>query len=346
MRVLIVDDTVLYRKILQDVLSAIPDVEVVATAPNGKIALSKIDRFRPDLMTLDVEMPEMDGIETLRHLKQKAHRPAVLMVSSLTQHDAEVTLQALNLGAFDFIAKPDGGSFAQNIEMLTEQLVPKIQALIRKNLHRTSNFQRLQSGMTPLTAAPVTRPRIVAIGVSTGGPKALADVIPKLPADLPVPLVVVQHMPPLFTRALANSLNNKSQLTVVEAEHGMALQSGTVYVAPGGKQMKLNTNSIHPKIQLTDDPPENHCRPSVDYLFRSVNEIYGSKALAVIMTGMGRDGTEGLRLLKQSGAYNLAQDEATSVIYGMPMEAVRAGVVDEVLPLNRLAERIDKIVKG
>ncbi len=358
LRVLIVDDTALYRKVLQDVLSAIPGVEVVGTAPNGKIALSKVERFQPDLMTLDVEMPEMNGLETLRNLKLKPIRPAVIMVSSLTQRDAEVTMQALQLGAFDFIAKPSGGSILQNIEALEEQFIPKIEALQKKaapspRIHVPPGKAFPAQGKRALdiqapgaAGRPRAKPQIVALGISTGGPRALAELIPQLPADFPVPLVLVQHMPPVFTKALADSLNKKSAVRVIEAEDGMPLYAGTVFVAPGGKQMKIVGNGLKRKIKITDDPPENHCKPSVDYLFRSVNEIYGSKTLGVIMTGMGRDGTEGMRLLKQNDAYNIAQDETTCVVYGMPMEAVKAGVVDEVLPLAQIAQRITKIVKG
>jgi len=357
-RVLIVDDTALYRKVLRDVLEAIPGVEVIGSAPNGKIALNKLEQLQPDMMTLDVEMPEMNGLETLKNLRFKPHKPAVIMVSSLTQRDAEVTMQALQLGAFDFIAKPSGSSIFQNIDALREQFIPKVEMLRKKMLppqpfhetvQKTVPVQEKQAGAKAFPARPArvfTKPRIVALGISTGGPRALGELIPLLPQDFPVPLVLVQHMPPVFTKALADSLNKKSAVTVLEAEDNMSLQAGTVYVAPGGKQMKIAGNGLQPKIKITDDPPENHCKPSADYLFRSVNEIFAAKTLGVIMTGMGRDGTEGLRLLKQSGAYNLAQDENTCVVYGMPMEAVKAGVVDEVLPLKQIAERITKIVKG
>jgi len=357
-RVLIVDDTALYRKVLRDVLSEIPGVEVVGSAPNGKIALNKVEQLRPDMMTLDVEMPEMNGLETLKMLRSKTLKPAVIMVSSLTQRDAEVTLQALQLGAFDFIAKPSGGSVLQNLDSLKEQFTPKVDALLKKitPAFRSGSAQpkTLFSKGTSVIHTQISvsnrrsgfQPRIVTLGVSTGGPRALAEVIPQLPAGFPLPLVLVQHMPPVFTKALADSLNKKSTVNVLEAENDMPLQAGTVYIAPGGKQMKISGNSLQPKIKITDDPPENHCKPSADYLFRSVNEIFAAKTLGVIMTGMGRDGTEGLRLLKESGAYNIAQDEATCVVYGMPMEAVKAGVVDEVLPLHKIAERISKLVKG
>ncbi len=356
LRILIVDDTALYRKILRDVLESMPGTEVVATAPNGKIALTKIDQFEPDLVTLDVEMPEMDGLETLRNLKSKPSKPAIIMVSSLTQRDAEVTLQALQLGAFDFIAKPSGGSIVQNVNALKDQFTPKIETL-RKRLRPVGIHKQVPqiSGTKPsipiketisAPRIPIHKPQVVALGISTGGPKALAEIIPQLPGDFPIPMVLVQHMPPVFTKALADSLNRKSAVTVVEGENGMPLQPGHVYIAPGGKQMKIVANGQTNVIKITDDPPENHCKPSVDYLFRSVNAIYGAKTLAVIMTGMGRDGTQSLHQMKQSGAYVIAQNEATSVVFGMPMEAIKAGVVDEILPLDQIAGKIIKLARG
>ncbi len=357
-KVLVVDDTLLYRKVLRDVLSSFSETEVVGTASNGKAALEKIEELSPDLVTLDVEMPVMDGLETLSALKEAKKDVKVIMVSALTKKDAQVTMRALQLGAFDFIAKPDGGSLNENVESLKLQFAPKIRVLKPRLQGRArAGKEEKEEAMPGRTSSPApapppvrgrrtppSRPSIVAVGVSTGGPKALTEVIPRLPADLPVPVAVVQHMPPVFTGALAENLDKKSALAVVEAEDGTPLEAGRVYIAPGGKQMRIGGSSTSPVVRVTDDPPENHCKPSVDYLFRSVREVFGPKALGVIMTGMGRDGTEGLKEMKKSGAFVLAQDEATCVVYGMPMEAVKAGVVDEILPLEKLAERITALV--
>ncbi len=366
-KVLVVDDTALYRKIIKDVLSEIPNIEVVGSAPNGKIALSKIEVFRPDIITLDLEMPEMDGLDTLRQIKLQQKNVAAIMISAHTTKGAKTTLQALELGAFDFITKPDGSNFVDNLKSLKEQFIPKIEAyLSKKNIRKALHPKPQPVLPAKQTAAPVRskptvnqsnhivnkgliqKPKIVAIGISTGGPKALAEVIPQLPETLPVPVVIVQHMPPVFTKALAESLNKKSVLNIVEAGDGEILKPGTVYIAPGGKQMKISSGSIPEKyfINITDDPPENHCKPSVDYLFRSVAELFPGKALGVIMTGMGRDGTKGLIKMKQVGAKVLSQNEETCVVYGMPMEAVKAGVVDDVVPLFNMAKHIVKVVNG
>jgi two-component system chemotaxis response regulator CheB len=365
LRILVVDDTALYRKILTDVLAKLPGVEVVGTAQNGKVALGKIAQLRPDLITLDVEMPEINGLETLRQLKHSAPTVKAIMVSTHTSHGAKVTMEALALGAFDFIAKPDSWDIEKNIETLQTQLHPIIAALSNKKAIQSllRNGQPIQSLSSILPRTPAASPSdivhrvqtivhtdrvdIVAIGISTGGPKALVEVIPKLPRPLGVPVVIVQHMPPLFTAALAESLNQKSALTVVEDKNSQVLEPDMVYIAPGGKQMKIvrSERTQPPTLAITDDPPENHCKPSVDYLFRSIAQLYASRALGVIMTGMGADGVLGLRLMKRLGAQVLAQDEASCVVFGMPMEAIKAGVVDVVLPLDQIAEEISRQVR-
>ncbi len=345
LRVLVVDDTIMYRKVLSDIFNSLPGVEVVGTAANGRIALSRVERLKPDLVSLDVEMPELNGLETLRELKKNYPATGVVMVSSLTRSGASVTVEALHNGAFDFITKPADGGPAQNAAELTGQLAPIVEA-----------FQAKQNGDVPLrkpetspvvrTAATAGPVEIVGVGVSTGGPNALPKVLAPLPADFRVPVVVVQHMPAVFTAALAETLDQKSALHVVEAQDGMVLEAGTVYLAPGGKQMKLvRTSPLNPvRVAVTDDPPVNHCKPAVDYLFRSLAQIYQGRALGVIMTGMGNDGTLGLRLMKRVGARVLAQDQATSTVFGMPAEAIKAGVVDQVLPRESLAAEILKSV--
>jgi len=360
-RVLVVDDTSLYRKLLSDVLQQIDGTEVVGTASNGTIALAKVTQCHPDLLTLDVEMPAMNGLETLRRLRDVAPQVGVIMVSAHTTQGAKITMEALDLGALDFITKPEGKDPAQNMADLRRQLHPllstfrtrkQVKSLLRSpngSLSRRPTAEAEVGSTLPLPVEPVTprltapptggRIEIVAIGVSTGGPQALAQLIPKLPGHLGVPIVVVQHMPPMFTAALAESLDRKSALTVVEGQHEQILEPNTVYIAPGGKHMKIVRRGAqqYPCLLVTNDPPENHCKPSVDYLFRSVAQGYGNRALGVIMTGMGADGTLGLRLMKRQGATVFAQDEASCVVYGMPMEAIKAGVVDTVVPLEQLA---------
>ncbi len=359
LRVLVVDDTVLYRKALTDVLALIPNVEVVGSAGNGKIGLNKIEQLRPDLMTLDFEMPVMNGLQTLRELKKKNSDVAVIMVSAHTSAGAAVTMEALELGAYDFIAKPSGGSLEQNREALLKQLKPVIQSVTtRRILSRTlrkkptTPLPKKQSvaipSPAPSPAVPLKsagRIDIVAVGISTGGPNALAVLIPLLPKNLRVPVVIVQHMPPVFTKAMADSLDKKSAVHVKEAEQDELIQAGRVYIAPGGRQMRLTRRAGGIAVELTDDPPENHCRPAADYLFRSVSKLYDNRAMGVIMTGMGSDGVLGLRLMKRRGARVIGQDKTTCVVYGMPMEAAKAGVIDLVLPLKRIAPEIIRMVQ-
>ncbi len=373
-RVLVVDDTVLYRKVVSDVLAMIPEVEVVGTANNGKIALAKLEQLKPDLMTLDFEMPEMDGLATLLELQKIKSDVAVVMVSAHTSEGAAVTMKALERGAFDFIAKPDGSSLEKNRQALLSQLKPVVQSVATRRLLRPALAGPARPGVqgpaaTPVRLTPAVPPRphltsqpamaaapvrplqpagrvaVVAIGISTGGPNALAEVIPRLPKNLRVPVVVVQHMPPVFTKALADSLDQKSLVKVVEAQGDERLEAGHVYIAPGGRQMKVVKKAAGEFLQLTDDPPENHCKPAADYLFRSVSSVYGNRALGVIMTGMGADGVKGLRLMKQQGAQVIAQDEESCVVFGMPMEAIKAGVTDVVMPLQQISAEIVNRVK-
>jgi two-component system, chemotaxis family, protein-glutamate methylesterase/glutaminase len=352
-KALIVDDTILYRKILSDTLSAIPGVEVIGTAGNGRIALSRIKQLKPDFITLDFEMPQMDGLETLKELKKVDSDVLAIMVSAHTHSGAKITLKALEEGAFDFIAKPDGSSLEENKQTLLRQLKPVVNGLITKKtlsgiLNKKTPLKREKTKISAQKTSSVVptvssrRPgviKIIAIGISTGGPTALAEVIPKLP-ELKVPVVIVQHMPPIFTEALAESLDRKSILTVVEGKDNEKLEPGKVYIAPGGKQMKVVSLGADLLLKVTDDPPENHCRPAVDYLFRSLSNKFSNNALGIIMTGMGSDGTVGAKLMKRKGSFIIAQDEGSCVVFGMPAEAIKAGVVDEVVPLNRMADAI------
>ncbi|RLB73720.1 MAG: chemotaxis response regulator protein-glutamate methylesterase [Deltaproteobacteria bacterium] len=365
-KVLIVDDTILYRKVIGDILKAEDGIEVVGTANNGKIAISRINTLKPDLLTLDIEMPVCNGIEVLEYLRENKVDTNAIMLSSLTRKGGDMTMKALELGAFDFIPKPEGGSMAENQAFIKQNLIPKIKAYARHHSIRSVLSGRrttpatTAAGPSRPAAAPASDPSkrivtkkrarpssIIAIGISTGGPNALTRMLPMLQAPIGVPVVIVQHMPPLFTKSLATSLDGKCSLQVKEAEDGEVLQNNVVYIAPGGKQMKIIAEaSGHGKVKITDDAPENNCKPSADYLFRSVASLFKDRVTALIMTGMGNDGTKGLRLVKRHGAPVIAQDEQSCVVYGMPKEAVSAGVVDVSLPLDRIAAEAVKTLKN
>ena len=364
LRVLVIDDTVLYRKIISETLAAFPEVEVVGTAANGEIALAKLAELAPDLLTLDVEMPVMDGLATLRRLRAMGTGVLVVMVSAHTRQGAAVTMEALQLGAYDFITKPEGDDPKKSRELLVSKFRPIINAVMaQKILRQTINSMAADAppvspgrDMAPCPpqpssilprAEPLGRIEIIAIGISTGGPNALAELLPHLPANLRVPIVIVQHMPKVFTGALAESLDVKCAIRVVEGQTGQFLEPATAYIAPGGRQMRVVAAQGRAGwyLEINDDPPENHCQPSADYLFRSIAATFKGQALGVIMTGMGSDGTLGLRLMKRHGAQVIAQDQATCVVYGMPQEAVKAGVVDVVLPLPEIGAEIMRRVR-
>ena len=362
LRVLVVDDTAVFRRVVSDAFASLPDVEVVGVATNGRAALAKIAELQPDLVSLDIEMPEMNGVQVLEALKLRSSKLGVLVLSALTLKGGELTMKALELGAFDFLTKPTGGNPDQNRAFLRDELEPRVKAFARRceiqKLLKTGPAIPLAPRPAALPVAaeppaskpfprPTQRPELLLIGVSTGGPTALATVLSQLPASFPLPILIVQHMPPLFTASLATSLNAKCHLTVKEAKDGEVPQAGTVYIAPGGSHMKLLAETGGSKrICITDDPPENNCRPAVDFLFRSVAHGFPGKAMAVILTGMGNDGTLGCRLLKRHGGTVIAQDEASCVVFGMPKEVIQAGVVDVVAPLERIAEEILKAVRG
>ena len=372
MRVLVADDAVLFRRLLADVLASLPDVEVVGSAANGKIAIQKVRELKPDLLTLDIEMPEMDGLAVLDALLRSGEPPVeVIVVSALSRRGGDLTMRALEKGAFDFITKPDAATPEQGREALRRELAVRVPAVahrleVRSILRGKSSPAPSETSATNLSGERALgasslggvdmrmqrlsnpeKPDMVLIGVSTGGPVALAKLLPAIPKDIGVPILIVQHMPPIFTKALADSLAAKCAVRVREAIHGESPEANTVYIAPGGRQMRLAAGAGNqPIVELTDDPPENNCRPAVDYLFRSAANRFPGRSMAVILTGMGSDGTLGLRLLKRHGCYVIAQDEASCVIYGMPKAAVDAGVTDVVLPLESIAGRITSIVKG
>jgi two-component system chemotaxis response regulator CheB len=385
LRVLVADDSILFRRVISDVLAALPDVEVVGSASNGKLALQKIKELKPDLLTLDMEMPELDGLGVLDALRTAGAPTSVIVVSALTRKGGQLTMKALERGAFDFITKPETTNAEQGKEAIKRELAPRVKALahrleIRSILRKPPTAPTAPATpapavrpsplapMGPAATAPTTvlndandggiaarmnriirgaRPEMVLIGVSTGGPPALAKLLPEIPATIGVPILIVQHMPPLFTASLAESLRARCTLRVREAADGDVLDNKTVYIAPGGRQMRLVPGADGARvIQITDDPPENNCRPAVDYLFRSVANHFPGRSMAVILTGMGSDGTLGARLLKRHGCAVIAQDEATCVVYGMPKAIVDAGIADAVLPLEAIAARITNTVRG
>jgi two-component system chemotaxis response regulator CheB len=352
-RVLIVDDAVVVRRILTDVLTSDPDIEVAGIAANGQIALQKIQQLAPDLVTMDVEMPTMNGVETVRAIRKTHPKLPVIMFSTLTARGAEATLDALAAGATDYVTKPANvGSVSVAMERIREQLIPKIKGqfghkaaagpapIAAAAAHDTSKPAAASALRTPLVRGPV---KIIAIGTSTGGPNALAEVIPKFPASLPVPVVIVQHMPPIFTKLLASRLSSQGKFPVKEAVHGDRLEPGRGYIAPGDFHMALEKRADGVHVVLHQEAPENSCRPAVDVLFRSVAEIYGGSTLGVILTGMGQDGLRGCTTVKDAGGRVLAQDEPTSVVWGMPGFVAKAGLADKVLPLGDVAEEIVRI---
>jgi two-component system chemotaxis response regulator CheB len=356
-RVLVVDDSVVMRKILSDKLRDTPDMEVVGIASNGIIALQRIPQVNPDVVTLDIEMPEMDGLATLREIKKLYPKIRVLMCSTLTERGASVTMEALALGADDYLTKSTRAQGETAIEAFHDQLLPKIRQFFRDNRSSfTPRAARPASNPAPVAspvptlvrpaglAAPprpkVGHPKAVAIGVSTGGPNALAEVIPMLPRDFPLPIFIVQHMPPMFTRLLAERLQSQSQVKVVEAQQGMVAAPGYVYIAPGDYHMCVARRANGVVLQLNQDPMENSCRPAVDVLFRSVADVYGGSTISVILTGMGQDGLRGVEQLRSLGGYVIAQDEATSVVWGMPGFVVRAGFADSVCDLKSVTPEI------
>ena len=346
MRILVVDDSTLFRKVVRDVLQGVPDVEVVGVAANGRIAIEKIDLLKPDLLTLDVEMPELDGIGVLRELRSRPSSPAAIMLSSLTERGAKKTTEALELGAFDFILKPGGSDLAANTAELSAQLSPRI-AAYRASLCAASNVTASRTKPVDAFPDPISQPpKVCLIGVSTGGPAALAQLMPSFPSDFPLPIVIVQHMPAVFTKTLADSLNVNCQLNVQEIEDGMKIRNGNVYIAPGGKQTQIVPGTPIESFKVTDDPPENHCRPSIDYLFRHAAQIYGGRSMAVILTGMGNDGTEGCRVLKKLGSPVVAEHESSCVVYGMPRSIVESGLANVVKPLGKMAETIQEMALG
>jgi two-component system chemotaxis response regulator CheB len=356
-KVLIVDDSLIFRHAVQETLAGEDGIEIVGSVRNGKKAMEFLESGHADVVTLDLEMPEMDGLATLREIQQRNSQPGtskvgVIMLSAHTRKGADTTLQALELGAFDFIQKPSSSSEDESIALLKRSLVPKI--------HHFGTTQILTAGRKPEScegvpaSTPVKEPGtrtegpfvspgktdIIVIGVSTGGPRSLSEMLPLLCERTDAPILIVQHMPPTFTTSLAESLDKKCRHKVKEGNAGDYVTPNTVYVAPGGVHMVVRKSGAEVMVGTNSQPPENGCRPSVDVLFRSVATTYAHNITAIIMTGMGNDGSKSLRALKRNGARIIAQDEASSVVWGMPGSAVKTGLVDEVLSLLNIPKAV------
>jgi two-component system chemotaxis response regulator CheB len=340
--VLVVDDSVVVRRLVSDVLAGDPAIEVVGTAANGKIALAKIPQLNPDVVTLDVEMPIMDGLETLKHLRGLYPKLPVIMFSTLTERGASATLDALERGASDYVTKPANvGSISASMDAVRAQLIPKIKALCPRG-YTAPAVSAPPATTRPVTSrppeqGPAARIDIVVVGVSTGGPDALTLVISALPKDVPVPIVIVQHMPPVFTALFAQRLDTKSKLAVSEAQAGNRLEPGKVLIAPGNYHLRLRPDKFGVVTQLDQGTPENFCRPAVDVLFRSAAETFGNAVLGVVLTGMGSDGAKGSARIVEAGGSVIVQNAATSVVWGMPGAVVNAGLASDVLPLSDIA---------
>ena len=341
-RVLIVDDSVVVRKLLSDLLASSPLIQLAGTASSGAIALAKIPQSNPDLITLDVEMPGLNGLQTLKEIRKLYPRLPVIMFSTLTDHGAALTLEALSLGASDYLAKPTNSTnLASAMAQVRTDLVAKILALAGRDRHTTASARSVFS-TRPQAGTHVIE--IVAIGTSTGGPNALAEVIPRLPEDFPVPVVVVQHMPPLFTHLLAERLNSQSRIRVREAEAGHALEAGQVWIAPGDHHLIVSRKGLRTTLELNQDPLENSCRPAVDVLFRSVAQVYGPNVLGLVMTGMGSDGARGAAHIREGGGEVFVQDQPSSVVWGMPGAVLHAGCANKVCPLPDISLEIARRV--
>jgi two-component system chemotaxis response regulator CheB len=357
--VVVTDDSAFMRRAIQKMLEKEPEIRVVGTAASGEEGIEMVERLRPDVVTMDVEMPGIGGLEAARTIVER-HGPPIIMVSALTRDGAETTLRALEVGAVDFIPKPDSALI--DIVNVQRELVEKVKhfgsrrAYLRAvrettTIQRSSLTEAPLARRTPGLAPPVVRVRrpvaagarvfaCVAIGTSTGGPVALSQILPHLPAGFPIPIVVVQHMPPGFTRPLAERLDALSSIDVVEGVDGMPLEAGTAIIAPAGRQLRLHRSLGTVRIALGDDEQRSLHVPSVDAMAASVGETYGAGSLGVILTGMGHDGVQGLQVIKERGGYVLGQDEATSVVYGMPRAAAMAGLVDRVVPLQAVSRAL------
>lgn len=348
---IVVDDSALSRKVVRTALESLPGIEILTVARDGVEAVARCQELQPDFVTMDLEMPRMNGIEAVRRLRESCPTTAAVMVSGIS--GADITTEALRAGAFDFVLKPSGCDFDDSVTQLAHQLAEKITAIKLRHVRR----------QVPASSIPAARPRAVVspavtqsvarrtsgvkaicIGVSTGGPVALQQVIPLLPKNFSIPILIVQHMPPVFTKSLADQLNRLSQVNVLEATDGLRAEPGCVYIAPGGRQMKVESSGLAEYVRITDDPPVNNARPSVNYLLQSATIAYGGNMAAVILTGMGNDGLKGCAEVRRVGGGVFTQDADSCVVFGMPRCVQDAGLSDEVLPLGRVANKLCELV--
>ncbi|MBF0492231.1 MAG: chemotaxis response regulator protein-glutamate methylesterase [Deltaproteobacteria bacterium] len=333
-RVLIVDDSVVIRKMVGDILGAEPDMELVGRAANGRLALQMIPQVNPDVIVLDVEMPELNGIETLKELRKTYKQLPVIMFSTLTGAGAKETVEALFLGASDYAQKPSNSSIEESSKAIRCILLEKIRTL--SPVTRLAQQSAAQASLQVKATSPNKKIDLVVVGASTGGPNALSEFFSKIPTSFTTPILVTQHMPPVFTKLLAERLSSKSKYNITEGENKLTLLSDTAYIAPGDFHMGLRKDGFQVSIELNQNPPENSCRPAVDYMFRSAAEIFGGNILGIIFTGMGQDGLRGTEKILENGGSVIVQDEATSVVWGMPGVVAKAGLASAVLPLSEI----------
>lgn len=344
-KVLIIDDSAVIRTVLTEILNGAGDIEVIGTAPDPLFAKNKLTSLQPDVITLDVEMPRMDGLTFLEELMHTNPVP-VLMVSSLTQRACDTTLRALELGAIDYVTKPSI-EITQGVEALAHEIIAKVRIAAKARMRFAARGSLPATAAAPAgpkasaldTSRMATTDKLIAIGASTGGTQAITEVITQLPASIPG-IVVVQHMPPVFTKSYAERLNTMSRVNVKEAEHGDRILRGTAFIAPGGRHMSIRRDGAMYYLELSDGPPVNYVKPAVDVLFRSVARFAGRNAVGVILTGMGEDGARGLKEMREHGALTLAQDEAPCIVFGMPKRAIEMDAVDRVLPLSQIPRHI------
>ena len=343
-KVLVVDDSVVIRRLVTHALEQDPLIEVVGAASNGAMAIDRIHQLNPDVLTLDIEMPEVDGLEVLRQVRRGNFQIRVIMFSTMTERGAAITLEALTLGADDYVAKASNeGSLDRSMARLRGELLPKIKQFFKYSTGLSS------AALPPPVVHPYRpaakmglQPRVLLVGVSTGGPTALSAILPQLPPDFPLPVLIVQHMPPMFTRLLAERLQTICPIQVREAAEGEVVARGSVLIAPGDFHLKVVSSNGTVRACLDQSPHQNSCRPAVDALFASAAEVYGDSSIAVVLTGMGQDGLRGAQMLKARSAIVLVQDEATSVVWGMPGAVANAGLADCVLPLAEIVPEIQR----
>ncbi len=338
-KVLIVDDSAVVRKIFSEELSKYPDIQVVGVAPDPYVARDKIVNLKPDVITLDIEMPRMDGLTFLRKLMRYFPLPTII-VSSLTPQGGKLTLEAMDIGAVDVIAKPNS---AYSVGDMSAQLADKIRAASRARIVKREEGDQNAANSEPIRALTQTSNKVIAIGSSTGGTEALKNILTKMPPNSPG-IVIVQHMPANFTTAFAARLNDLSQISVKEAEDNDSVTPGTALLAPGNFHMILRRSGARYYVEVKTGPMVHHQRPAVDVLFKSTAKYAGANAIGVILTGMGADGAEGLLEMKQAGASTIAQDEKSCVVFGMPKEAIKLGAADKVISIEQIASEIIRMV--